>query len=175
MSIGVFILCVGFTAGVGAMLLLRHVRIPLTHQDRVLCTVAEWTKSLDKKVWECFDNEDKDYRHLLRNLDHYTRPAPIVNLFDERYVVITGTQAGTARLILADEWNKMQRRRMKQIKECECPDDTIQWEDLATQLTQKAPTHADFVARISRELAERGIECAGEYTVASRSTSRRRK
>jgi hypothetical protein len=181
--LGALVFLGGMALGTGLVLAARApwlMPLGVSEKSKLTALMRAWSASHNDTVFECFRNEDKDMKHLARNLDHLTRPVSSVNLFDDPYVVVAGTKG--SRLVYQRDFNTIQRARVKQIRVIaatiggEAAD--FDWESLIPQLRCHSLSHIEHIERIRDALAATGCSFppAGEYSpqpAAAASRSRR--
>lgn len=168
MITGVILFLIGIMVGIFFGMFIRLQRLPTSWRDLGLAEIHAWTNLGNKTVFECFANEDKDLKHLLRNLDYMTRPTSVVNILDDRYVVVQGTSG--SRLVIQSEFNRIQRARDKQIQAIATAiggkTGDIDWRKIINELQTPPLSHQDHIERIKMIIPNLGIDAssAGEYS-----------
>lgn len=145
MIVGVFILLVGVAIGATLTFCVvfwnRYRALPwtLTEKDKTRNTLDDECQHEDENVYQCFQREKRDWKHLIRNLDHFTRPSPITSALGNTYNIHLGNDPSRARLIQRSSYTQMQLARKKQIKACAaaCGLTAVPWDDIVDEIKKR--------------------------------------
>jgi hypothetical protein len=109
---------IGFAVGyITSHLLFRlPASIPSVDNNKKTTAIFEWTRQFVNVVKEIIENEPNDYARLIKNLDYKTRPLRLINIFNDRYVVVIGKNGNG--LVHVNDYYDIIKLRKKKIKQC---------------------------------------------------------
>ena len=109
----IILVCCG---GIVGYLLGRLRTIPVSLPQWSEALTSNWTGAHTKNVHRFIDAEPDDYDHLIKNIDHLTRPTRIVNIGSSRFRIVIGTNGD--RLELEADYHDLNECRQQKIKKC---------------------------------------------------------